>query len=101
MEPKKKRSYIEISYLPERDAYRVRFQAGEEVFHDVVRDLKKIDFQRRSYNSTLRFWTVSAEEFETLRTLALKYFDNAQLVTGNAATDLHTGRTTNQLTLFS
>jgi len=100
MSEESKRSSIHITWVPEREVYRVRFTATEDTFHQVVGALKKIDFANRSYNSTTRMWSIAACELDTLRQIAVDYFDDAQLTEGNTTTNLHTGRVAEQFTLF-
>lgn len=101
MSEDRKRTSIQIIWSPQREVYRVKFTASEETFHQVVGALKKIDFANRSYNSTIREWSIAPCELETLRRIALEFFDDAQLTEGNTTTNLHTGRVSEQLTLFS
>ena len=101
METTKRRTSIQITWNPSREAYQVRFEADEEAFPKVVRALKKIALERRSYNSVTRCWSIHPSELDTLRRLAVALFDDAQLVEGNVTTNLHTGRVAEQLTLFA
>ena len=101
METARKRTSIQITWNPSREAYQVRFDADEEGFPKVVRALKKIDLERRSYNSVTRCWSIHPSELDTLRSIAVTFFDDAQLVEGDVTVNLHTGRIAQQLTLFA
>lgn len=96
----KETTSVQITWLPERQVYRVQFKASEESFHQVVKALKSIDFEKRSYNSVTRAWYIDPSELDRLREIAVTHFDNAQLTEGNVTTNLRTGRATEQLKLF-
>ena len=100
MSLKKKRTWMRITWRPDLDVYQVRFEATEETFHQVVNALKKIDFEHRSYNSTIRVWAIHPSQLDALSEIATTYFDDAQLIEGATTTNLHTGRVAEQLTLF-
>ena len=97
----RKRTSIHITWHPERGKYQVRFEATEDTFHQVVKALKKIEFEYRSYNSVHRVWSFHPTQLDVLRQIAVQYFDDAQLTEGNKTTNLHTGRVAEQLTLFA
>ena len=101
MEQKQKRTSMQIMWNPAREVYTVRFDADEDAFPQVVKALKKIDLERRSYNSVTRCWSIHPSELDTLRRIATTFFDDAHLVEGNTTTNLHTGRIAEQLTLFA
>ena len=100
MEPTRKRTSMQITLDPAREVYKVSFEAREDTFHQVVKALKSIDLEHRSYNSVTRLWSIHPSELETLRDIATRLFDDAHLTEGNVTTNLHTGRATRQLTLF-
>ncbi len=101
MAAKKRTTSIFITWRPEREVYRVSFEAGEDIFHDVVKALKTIDFEFRSYNSVTRSWYIHPSQLDRVREIALQYFDNAQLTEGDVTVNLQTGQATQQLRLFS
>lgn len=98
--PQKKNS-IYITWQPEREVYRVTFEADSDIFHDVVKALKTIDFEHRTYNSVTRAWYITPDGLDTLTEIALRFFDNAQLTEGDITRNLQTGQATQQLRLFS
>jgi hypothetical protein len=100
MPPSRQRTSMQIVWDANRQVYKVSFEASEETFHDVVRALKRIDLEPRSYNSVTHLWSIHPAELDALRQIATTYFDDAQLTEGSVTTNLHTGRATEQLRLF-
>ena len=94
------KSSITITWNPNREVYEVRFVAPEDQFKQILKALKKIDLEHRSYNSATRIWSFSAEALDAVRDIAIHYFREAQLVEGNTTLNLHSGRAVEQLTLF-
>ena len=95
-----KSNSITITWRPDLQTYKVAFEADQSIFHDVVRALKSIDFELRSYNADTRAWYIHPSQLDTLRQIAVRYFDNAQLAEGDITTNLHSGRASQQLRLF-
>ncbi len=95
-----KANSINITWRPDLQVYKVTFEADQSIFHQVVRALKSIDFELRSYNADTRAWYIQPSELEKLREIAVRLFENAQLTEGDITTDLHSGRATQQLRLF-
>jgi hypothetical protein len=91
---------ITIVWNPNRSLYEVRFTAPEEAFRDIIKEFKKIDLEHRSYNAGSRVWSFTPEALDRVSRIATQWFGTAQLVDGERTTNLHTGRSTEQLTLF-
>lgn len=94
------KSSITITWNPNREVYEVRFVAPEDQFKQILKAFKKIDLEHRSYNSATRLWSFTAEVLNVVRDIAVRHFREAQLVEGSTTTNLHSGRTVEQLTLF-
>lgn len=77
MSKRQQQTSIHITWNEHRSVYQVKFTASEDIFHDVVRALKSIDFEHRSYNSATRAWSIAPSQLDALRDIAVRYFDNA------------------------
>lgn len=92
---------MQILWDPARQGYEVWFEAENGAFQQIVAALKRIDTQRRAYDPTTRRWFFPAEELDHLREIANEHFDAALLTHGAQTVNLHTGRVSQQLSLFS
>lgn len=101
MSATRKRRVMQILWDPARQGYEVWFEAENGAFQQVVAALKRIDTQRRAYDPATRRWFFAAGELDRLRQIATEHFDAALLTHGGETVNLHTGRVTHQLTLFS
>jgi hypothetical protein len=92
---------MQILWDPARRGYEVWFEAENGAFQAVVAALKRIDTGRRAYDPATHRWFFPANELDRLREIAAEHFDAALLTHGAETVNLHTGRISQQLSLFT
>lgn len=65
-----------------------------------VSAVKSVSFRARDYEKAARRWWFTPEWLEVVKRLALEHFDEVLLVVGNTTTNLRTGQTYAQESLF-
>lgn len=69
-----------------------------EEFIDTLK--KTVPFTERSWSSEDKIWGFHPRHTETILALAKEFYDRAWSVEGASTTDLHTGETITQSTIF-
>lgn len=101
MSSRTERSLIHITWLEAEAVYQVEFQTNGEASSKMLRALGEMDAERRAGDPMPELWSIHPSSIDALRELAIEHFDNAQLTEGDTTINLHTGRATQQLTLFA